>query len=166
MTDFEKRLEEKRKAFEADQAERARAAEESRRNAESVTEEGVELLRQHAIPALQAAQRDLQKNGMDLLIEEEFDVTHFAYPVPKVSATCGSPARKRDGYRMESRPLIVEVKEGSFSIGIGKESNRRFIEKNIAQVAPEDARDVIEDLILQLADEVLKKVEGFEGSWS
>ena len=166
MTDFEKRLEEKRKAFEADQAERAIVAAESRSSAERLIADAVDLLRQHVLPTLMSAQRKLQEQGMDLLIEEEFDVSLFSKPVPKVSATCGSPARKSDGYRMESRPLIIEVSEGLFSIGIGKEHNRRFIEKHVAKAVPGDAQGHIQEQLLQLTDEVLEKLKAFHGPWN
>jgi hypothetical protein len=166
MTDFEEQLEEKRKAFEADQAERAAAVAERRRSAENVTAQGVALLQQHVLPILLAAQRGLQQNKMDLLIQEEFDVTHFSEPVPKVSATCGSPARSSDGYRIESRPLIIEVKEGRFFIGLGKEGNRRFTEKLIAQVSPEEAEGVIQEQLLKLTDEAFGKLKDFHGPWS
>lgn len=166
MTDFERELEEKRKAFDAAQAAAAKEAEEKRRTSETIAADGIRALKNHAIPTLLRAQAGLQKIEMDLLIEEEFDVANFSNPVPKISATCGSPARKSDGYRMQSRPLIIEVKNGVFVVGIGKEYNRRHIEEKITEVDPSRSEAVINEQLLKLTDEALAKLKDFHGPWN
>ena len=166
MTDFERELEEKRKAFDAAQAAAAKEAAEKRRTSESIAADGISALKKHAIPTLLRAQAGLKKVEMDLLIEEEFDVAIYSNPVPKISAICGSPARKSDGYRMKSRPLIIEVKNGVFVVGIGKEFNRRHIEDKIAEIDPTRAEAVINEQILKLTDEALAKLKDFHGPWT
>ncbi len=165
MSDFEKKLEEKILESKRREAERDAERQRARSQSESITGEGVGLLKEHVLPILEEARGKLVKIGMDLLVKEDFDVAMYSPPVPSVSATVGSVARKSDNYRLKSVPLVIQVKDGELVIGRGSSSNDRRIDKDSQVVPPSDSRLVIEGQLLALTDEVLKEFEDRIGTW-
>ncbi|WP_143025712.1 hypothetical protein [Paracoccus isoporae] len=157
MTDFASRLRAQKKALEAEKRtqDEERASESAAR--QKILEEQVELLRSVVMPVLNDCQRELQAEGMDLRVDEEFDVQN--YMVPRNAAlkiSCGSPARRSDGYRFESRPLFVEVQDDQFGIEIGEKHARRP-SKSITRVSRDEVEDKIQESVLELTGEALKE---------
>ncbi|OOY23134.1 hypothetical protein BMI91_16965 [Thioclava sediminum] len=164
--DFEKRLQERRKAFDNEQAEREKQAEAARLKKQDAVASAISLLKEFALPTLLSARASLRKNDLDLKIQDDFSEDMPVNARAIASATCCSFARKSDGYRMESRPLVIEVEGEKFKIGFGREYNRHTIQELISTTDPQNSDEVIKGAILTLTDEILAKVKDHPIPWN
>ena len=157
MTDFASRLRAQKKALEDERLsqEEKRAVESAKENARFT--DHVNLLQSVIQPILKECQQELQKEGMDLRIDNNFDVPpHVIPPNPTLQVFCGSPARRSDGYRFESRPLFIEVRDGQFGVAIGDRFARRA-PSNLTEVSQHAVEDMLQDKLLELIDEALRE---------
>ena len=106
---------------------------------------------------LDNCRRELNAEGMDLLVKETFDVASYMVErSPSIEVTCGSPARKSDGYRIESSALYVDVQGENFRVGV-KDRHSSSKPSKLTSVSSEDVAEKLEGILVDLAGQALKE---------
>lgn len=157
MSDFGKRLREQKSSIESEKADEEAKRKEERATKEAEIAAQIILLKTSVFPVLENCRRELKAEGMDLLVKEAFDVASYMVArSPSIDVTCGSPARKSDGYRFESPALYVEVEGENFRVGV-KDRHSSSKPSKLISVSSEEVAEQLEGILVDLAGQALKE---------